>query len=243
MDKKKIEGVTERMDILSQSEIVSLGSEKSIQTSAALAMTRADFQPLADDYAVACKLSKQVALAFVTKAYDVALGHVELGRKYLILCQDIRDHKIGPAQVALMLSGMGFHKVRISEINKIATVPDELWNKFAARELGMKKVLQIARGSTAVDMLQLDASELKEAGLASSDERKDLNPGEKGTVPQETHAIKVAKAVKALQALCGKNHDKFKRLKTFDKHSSGIVITIQYHPAVNQGVKEGGKAK
>lgn len=231
---KSVEGVAERLAELEQQNaaavVISPGSPESMRLSAAQAISNADFMPLAKDYSLAHKLPLQTALGFVQRAHEVFTGHVELGKKYITLCSWIREHKIGPAQVSAMLAGLGFHKVRISEVNKIATVSDELWSKFSARELGMKKVLQIARGSTALDALDLDEEEKKDAGLASADERRDTKPKR----IQETHVVRVAKLVKSLQALCGKEPGKYKTAKVFDKHGSGIVVTVQFSAAVKE---------
>lgn len=218
-------GIGKRVDALvSGATVIVAGSKEAIAHSSALAIGAQDFAPLASDLAIACKLTKTVAQDFVKLGWEVLQGHVELGLKYLRLCEHIRKNQIGPAQVTEALKALGFHKVRISEVNKLATCSDELWSKYACRELSMKKVLQIERGSVSVEALDLDETEMKEAGLAEGE------GASAETVPAKakTHSVKVALMVKSLQALAGKETGKYKEAKVFNKSGNGIVITIQY---------------
>lgn len=72
---------------------------------------------------------------------------VKVGEKYLELCEYIRKNSIGPKIVSEQLSALGFHRVRISEINKVANSADEVWEQYRARAIGFKGVLQLTRGS------------------------------------------------------------------------------------------------
>lgn len=70
----------------------------------------------------------------------------EQAKTYLDLCLYIRKEQVDKKLVAHTLSAQGFHKVRISEINRVATAPEEYFNQYAAKALGFKRVLQLVRG-------------------------------------------------------------------------------------------------
>lgn len=65
---------------------------------------------------------------------------------YLDLCLYIRENKVAPKLVSATLGAQGFHRVRISEINRVANAPDKYFHCFAAKALGFKRVLQLVRG-------------------------------------------------------------------------------------------------
>lgn len=103
--------------------------------------------------AVTVQTSKEVAAEEKQKGHIRKLGEeivkltVKAGEKYFDLCSYIRKEQVAPKLVSAELKELGFHKVRISEINKVAQCSDELWNQFAARTLGFKGVLSLERGT------------------------------------------------------------------------------------------------
>jgi hypothetical protein len=86
-------------------------------------------------------------IAFKEIAFEIIKSTVELGEKYLTLCLMIRSNNIAPKQVSTWLKDVGFHKVRISEINRIAHGPDDVFEKFKARSIGFRGALQLSRGN------------------------------------------------------------------------------------------------
>jgi len=65
------------------------------------------------------------------------------GEKYLNICKFIRNNQVAPKLVSFELSALGMHRNVISKINKVANLPDEQWNQFAARTIGFNKVIEL----------------------------------------------------------------------------------------------------
>lgn len=83
-----------------------------------------------------------------SQAEEIKTATEQLGEKYLNLCRHIRAKSMPPRIVSETLKAVGFNKVRISEINRVAQCGDELWNEFEARSIGFKGVLQLERNTS-----------------------------------------------------------------------------------------------
>jgi len=86
----------------------------------------------------------------VSVAYkEVKAGEEKLKGKWLGLCEALRDPKDGirlnGREMTLLLKGLGERKQRITEIVKVVSVDDALWEKYKQGILGFRAVLQIAR--------------------------------------------------------------------------------------------------
>ena len=93
----------------------------------------------------------------VSIAQDIVSATLGVAEKYRDLCKTIRDKAIPPAEVRIALRSVGMADSRISEVNRIANLPDAQWNEFAARQIGMKKVLELSRSAEADDAPPADA--------------------------------------------------------------------------------------
>jgi len=93
---------------------------------------------------------RQHEVPFKQLATDVIVATAQVGEKYLGLATYIRRTELAPTSVTVWLTDLGFAKSRISEIHRVANVPDELWNAYQVKALGWKKVLDAARGRQAV---------------------------------------------------------------------------------------------
>jgi hypothetical protein len=132
---------------------------------------------------------KPVADGLVKHGRNIIEKTIEAGRAYLDMCIYIRENKAAPRLVSHVLSELGFHKTRISEINRVAQLPDAEWNQFAARTIGFRGALQLARGNPVHETLAADAegrhaqedldkvidveSESVESNLQSTSEQKE----------------------------------------------------------------------
>lgn len=76
------------------------------------------------------------------------------GEKYIGLCESLRNSQLNGPDMVLLMRSLGFRKQRITEIRRVISVPDELWEKYKARQLSFKATLTAARGG-----LQLPAGE------------------------------------------------------------------------------------
>jgi len=74
---------------------------------------------------------------------------VEVGRQvvYAELCRYIRTEKVPDDLVRERMFEAGFHKVRVSEVLKICSAPDDIWQGYLSGQLGYRRALQLARYS------------------------------------------------------------------------------------------------
>jgi len=84
---------------------------------------------------------------FKALAGEIIAATLETGGKYLALCEFIREKQLAPKIVTKWLLDMGFCKSKASEINKVAQSPDAVFQKFKARLIGWRGVLEISRGT------------------------------------------------------------------------------------------------
>lgn len=129
------------------------------------------------------------ALEVVTKqelevkrlAGEIIEATVKVGEKYLSLCKYIRKEQVVKANATKWLLDMGFHKVRASEICRVAMADDKTWSDFEARSIGWRGVLQITRGNMA-EMKQVNPSilppEIEKAATAELVKAEEENTAE-----------------------------------------------------------------
>ena len=202
------------------------------------AIKNLDFKPLAEDFAIEFKIDKTTAAEFVKRSDEVIKAHQKLGMGYLELCKLIREKQITPAQVTGMMSALGFAKTRISEVNRVSQCSPELWKAIDARSLGFKNALEIARGSVAVDAMEIPPSEQREAGVAGNEADQD---GANVTT-EGTHATDratdykmvfqiLAKRLQAAAAKCNEGRGKVKSILNKEgflwNNGQGYVVTLR----------------
>jgi len=163
---------------------------------------------------------------------------IESARKqaqvYYDLVTYIRENKVGPKVVSYQMGEMGFNKVRISEVNRVAGAPDALYNQFAARALGFRNILRLVRGSdekasltpagvailgekaTGADGLRVEgeADETMSAGKVKSEERS----------PAEALVAAIERVFKLVEA-------QKKRFPYTIKSTNGLLMSIVRMPA------------
>jgi len=91
-------------------------------------------------------LTTQHSTAIKSMGREIITDTVKVGEKYFKLCKYIRDNMVAPKLVSFELTELGFHRVTVSKINKVANSSDDLWSDFAAKTIGFNKVLELARG-------------------------------------------------------------------------------------------------
>lgn len=140
--------------------------------------------------------AKMVALTHAKEiqkfADEIIVQTAKTGEVYLSLCNYIRKNAVAPKLVSHELTAKGFHRAVISKINRVANLPDDLYNQFAARAVGFNKVLELASesvqvalaretGSPVIDVkaevkkvLEQDEAEGRQSGLTeATDEEKE----------------------------------------------------------------------
>jgi len=86
-------------------------------------------------------------------AREIVASHIETGTLYYNLCATIRASKVPPKVVRRVMGQHGFTKVRISEVLRVAHVPQAMWSAFEAKTIGFRKALVLARceGKSEID--------------------------------------------------------------------------------------------
>jgi len=138
----------------------------------------------------------QIGEAIITKTGEVA-------GLYLSLCLNIRKNHIAPAKVSELLKSLGFHRVRISEINKVANAPDDVFTNYQARAIGFNKALEFARVENEMVIETPAAKLLSEASVSpmSKDEIGEAIAGDDGEPKEDKKKVSMAKQLDKLAAM------------------------------------------
>jgi len=173
----------------------------------------------------------------LTLGREIIEQTVKTGEKYFQLCEYIRKNEVGPREVSASLTELGFHRVTVSKINKVANASDELFSEFAAKTIGFNKVLELARGEvvgslaksmgTTVVEIKAEVKEREHAehGLSYDDEK-----------PEDLDGKKEASMARAAGVLArGAVHFGF-RSRTY-KPGNGYIILISREKAVKPNKK------
>jgi len=139
---------------------------------------------------------------------EIVRDTLDIAKKYVGLCEYIRTNSIAPKLVAFELGQLGFHRVRVSEINRVANSKDEVWNSFLAASIGFKKALQLTRGT--VENVEKELGENMSEGEAEAAmkyaEKSEAESAEKSAAeveadPIQTKTTAMGKAAKHVLAL------------------------------------------
>lgn len=72
-------------------------------------------------------------------------GSEALGGLYLRICDTVRKYELVPEEVRFTLLAVGWSKVRISEVIRVAYSPPAVYHEFSARLIGFKVALSRTR--------------------------------------------------------------------------------------------------
>jgi len=148
---------------------------------------------------------------------------------YYDLVTYIRKNKVAPKLVSYQMSEAGFNKVRISEVNRVANAPDDLYNAFAARALGFKNVLQLVRGASDKAQLTPAGSAILGPGHTAADALKaegeadeTMSAGKKAPETKTPSEVLIATAEKLFKLIEAQN----KRLPYTLKSTNGLMLSV-----------------
>lgn len=82
----------------------------------------------------------------------IATATIQTGFLYYELCCKIRLEQIEPAIVREQMTKQGFRKQRITEVLRVANVPEAMWSGFQAKTIGFRKVLNAVRDAERTDI-------------------------------------------------------------------------------------------
>jgi len=107
----------------------------------------------------------------------IAKATIATGLLWLGLCKYIRSNAIPPKVVSRELGTLGFNKVRISEVNRVANAADEVWNEYEARGLGFRHALELVRNGKPTPILELAFDEKDRIGYLPAAEESNQGEG------------------------------------------------------------------
>lgn len=96
----------------------------------------------------------QLAVMVGSKHPQIVQAAVELraaitaaGEKYYHIVHALRAAKLPKKEASALLYGLGFNKNRVHELNKVSSLPEEVWKKYSEKTVGFKAALAIEAGA------------------------------------------------------------------------------------------------
>jgi len=117
-------------------------------------------------------------------AKEVNLAEGDLKHKYVQLCHEIRKSGMNAKEFSLILRTQGFYPSRVSEIKKVCSLPEEVFNKYLAGDIGRQMAIKIARSG---------ADNVDEA--VPVNEQQNENPDASASVPEGQGVVKVVSPI------------------------------------------------
>lgn len=105
----------------------------------------------------------------IKAAQAVITSHGELAMKYRELVSTIRTTNYSILHCRCVLKGLGFNKVRISEIQRVAYCSDEIYSAYISGNIGLKGALELVRGGVTTPAAVALLPEVAKAGEKASD--------------------------------------------------------------------------
>jgi len=79
------------------------------------------------------------------RSLKIAQAEVATGELWFDLCAYARKNKVPEDIVRKEMSNVGFIKQRVSEVIRVISAPQALWDKYETRLFGFRRTLQLAR--------------------------------------------------------------------------------------------------
>jgi len=123
-----------------------------------------------------------------------------------------------------------FVKTRISEVNRVANAPDEIWNEYEARGLGFRHALELVRNGKPTPILELALDEKERGGYLSSGEEEaegetEGGGGTQGPAPEkDQEAIDAESLGRAVKTALQKAAALGVKQRSFSSESHILVI-------------------
>jgi len=119
------------------------------------------------------------------RAHGIAIAKatVATGLLWLNLCKFIRANAIAPKLVSEQLGSLGFNRVRVSEVNRVANAPDDVWSEYEAKAIGFRNALDLVRNGKPTELVGIlaDGSLGREAIAAEAESASGESEGDSGT--------------------------------------------------------------
>jgi len=169
---------------------------------------------------------------------EIVRGMLKVGDTYWKLCGYIRTNKVDADVVRKALEPLGFIKQRITEINRVANAPEELWSEYEARALSFRRTLELSRGTV---QLLLDKAESGAdanlltrtmVGVEAEEAEAEVSEAESNAgVTKEPESATVRKEkMEAVATRLAALADKYSVKQRVFKIENGYVVTVSRAP-------------
>jgi len=154
-------------------------------------------------------------------AKEVNLAEGQLKHSYVQLCHEIRQSGMNAKEFSLILRSQGFYASRVSEIKKVCSLPDEVFAKYLAGDIGRNMAIKIARtGSENVD----EATQATEASVSEAQPEEAPQPASSTVQPIVDPILpKLAKMLKMHKLAPGKHT----ALIDIDDYAVQVLFTVK----------------
>jgi len=82
----------------------------------------------------------------VTAAVELRDAMGKAGEKFFGIASQLRTAKLVKKEATMLLHALGFSASRTSEMIKLSSVSDEIWNKYSAGSVGFRAAMQLENG-------------------------------------------------------------------------------------------------
>jgi len=154
-------------------------------------------------------------------AKEVQFTEGRLKEKYVGLCHEIRKSGMNAKEFTLILRSQGFYPSRVSEIKKVCSLPEEVFAKYLAGDIGRKMAIKIARSGD--DNVE-EAVAVTEASVSEDDSAEPVDQTPKAVMPIVDPILpKLAKMLKMHKLAPGKHT----ALVEVDDYAVQILFTVK----------------
>jgi len=153
----------------------------------------------------------------------IIIGTVEISGLYFGLVELCRKNRKEEAELRTAMIATGLSKPRVSEITRVADLPDDVYSEYAARNIGFKKALEFARVHDDRVIELFTAKALLEAGGPSvvNEAIADV-PEEKQNKSSASAGVRLDKAMAAVFRLL----DGYRGKRKVWTSGTGLVLTL-----------------
>jgi len=86
--------------------------------------------------------------AIVQAVVEFRDAYGRAGEKYFGMASSLREAKLQKKESTALLLGLGLSKSRVSEIIRVSSVSDAIWNQYSAKSIGFKAAMQLEAGES-----------------------------------------------------------------------------------------------
>jgi len=169
---------------------------------------------------------------------EIVRGMLKVGDTYWKLCGYIRTNKVDADVVRKALEPLGFIKQRITEINRVANAPEELWSEYEARALSFRRTLELSRGTVqllldkTVDVDEHESVARTMVGVEAEEAEAEVSEAESsaGVIKEPESATVRKEKMEAVATRLAALAEKYSVKQRVFKIENGYVVTVSRAP-------------